>query len=154
MVVAAVLVSTTAFAPTASAADRLCETTSKVFARGGSTKASRTVHVKLCVERDGEALKATGQLSMGPKTGSADIVYHFTLNVRLERYDDDYAVMSCSGESWVNFDDAGGVRFTCQTETRYSPVAGGWTADGNVSYDIIGDGLNNLNWSLQGSPEL
>jgi hypothetical protein len=28
----------------------------------------------------------------------------------------------------------------------------GWTADGNVSYDIVGDRKNDLTWSLTGSP--
>ncbi|WP_091558378.1 hypothetical protein [Micromonospora pattaloongensis] len=148
------------FAPAANAnasapaANIQCRSNSKVFARGGATPASRSVTVRLCVERDDVTLRAWGSVSMGAKSGTADIVYHLVVNVRLEQNDADMAAVSCDATAWTNFDDAGGQRFTCQTQDRYSSETGGWTADGNVSYDLIGDGKNDLTWSLAGSPAI
>src|SRR4051812_4277626 len=90
-----------AFAPAANAsagtlaATTQCRSNSKLFARGGSTPASRSVTVRLCVERDGVTLRAWGAVSMGAKSGTADIVYHLVVNVRLEQHDADFAGFSC-----------------------------------------------------------
>ncbi|MDG4821711.1 hypothetical protein O7635_07575 [Asanoa sp. WMMD1127] len=152
----AMVASTAVVASPAQAAGPQCRSNSKVFARGGSTAASRSVTVRLCIQRaeDGVTMRAWGDVSMGAKSGSADIVYHMVVNVRMEHNDDDMSYASCDAAAWANFDDGGGHRFECRTPDRYSSVRGGWTADGNVSYDIVGDGLNDLNWSLTGSPAI
>jgi hypothetical protein len=152
----AMVAGTVVVASPASAAGPQCRSNSKVFARGGSTAASRSVTVRLCIQRaeDGVTLRSYGSVSMGAKSGSADIVYHMIINIRMEQNDADMSYQSCDAASWANFDDDGGYRFECRTPDRFSSNRGGWTTDGNVSYDIVGDGLNDLTWSLAGSPAI
>ncbi|WP_121157248.1 hypothetical protein [Micromonospora pisi] len=159
----AVLAGTMALAPTAAsagttgaavAAASTCRDNVKTFSRGGATKASRTITLRLCVHRDGDYLWATAETLSTPKTTSADLFYHFVVNLRLERNDADFASASDDQTGWGNYDGSANYLTGFDTPYYVSGATGGWTADGNVSYDIIGDGVNDLTWSLTGSPVL
>ncbi|MDG4821710.1 hypothetical protein O7635_07570 [Asanoa sp. WMMD1127] len=140
------------FAPAAQAAPAQCRGNTKAFSNGYAT-AQRNITVRLCVHRiDSDTVWAYAELETGAKRGSADLFYHFHINVRLERYDSDLATNTCIASDAANSGSQWGFMLSCPTTKRNTTVTGGWTADGNVSYDIVGDGKNDLTWSLTGSP--
>lgn len=130
-----------------------CYPNTKTFKRPGTTT-QRTVTINLCVQRIGTStLRAYANIAIENKTGSPDIVYDATLNVRLESYDDVIESNACSMGYEIN-DESGDYYWICQTPQFSSSVVGGWSADGVVYYDIVGDGLNTQTWELHGSPTI
>ncbi|SDZ15132.1 hypothetical protein SAMN05444365_10640 [Micromonospora pattaloongensis] len=154
LVIAATLVGTVAItSPASAAAVEQCRGNSKGFSNGTAT-AQRNITITLCVQRvDVDTVRAYAEMTNGPKAGSVNIFYHFIINVRLERYDSDFETASCTATYNAN-GSTYGYMLTCATPFLQTAATGGWTADGNVSYDIIGDGKGDLTWSLTGSPAI
>ncbi|MEV4620738.1 hypothetical protein AB0J74_18755 [Asanoa sp. NPDC049573] len=129
-----------------------CYPNTKNFKRANST-VQKTVTINLCVQRIGTSgLRAYADISMENKTGTADIVYDATLNVRLEHNDD---VIESSAESMgYEINDDYDYYWIASTDEFSSPLTGGWSADGVVYYDIVGDGKGTQTWELHGSPTI
>ena len=135
---------------TAAAAEE-CRGNTKAFTNGSAT-AQRNITMKLCIQRvDHDTVRAYAEMHNGAKAGSANIFYHFIINVRLERHDTVLDSRSCTATASSNIDTYG-YMLTCATAFKTTTATGGWSADGIVSYDIIGDGKGDLTWNLYGSP--
>ncbi|MFF7260130.1 hypothetical protein ACFZCL_07545 [Streptomyces sp. NPDC008159] len=113
------------------------------------------VYVKLCVYRTSannyyaKAYIDWADGGGGLSTGMDDL----TVNLRLERNDADYRTASGDYTGAVNtFQESSGNAFS--TTNYYSTTTGGWTADGNVHWDINNDGAGGDTWSLGGSPSI
>jgi hypothetical protein len=117
--------------------------------------ANLDLHIKLCVHRtSGNYYYASVAVSWedgggGLSTGM-DLV---RVNLRLEHNDADYKTGSANYTTAVNtFTEGDGYGFS--TGSYYSTSTGGWTADGNVEWDIDNDGEGGGTWSLTGSPSI
>ncbi|NUT18635.1 MAG: hypothetical protein HOV77_05580 [Hamadaea sp.] len=134
------------------AAGTQCYPNTKTFKRGTT---QRTVTINLCVQRIGSStLRAYADISMGKKSGTPDIVYDATLNVRLEHNDDPIESTADSMGYEINDESASAWGWIVSTDEFSSTVVGGWSADGVVYYDLVGDGLGTQAWELHGSPTI
>jgi hypothetical protein len=150
VVIGATTLGSPALAATAASSNE-CRDNSKPLVRG-DFKASRSVTVSLCVERIDDTLFAWADVTTTEKSGKPDIVYHFRVTVRLERYDSVIASESCTYTAAINADNISGyIDPPCLVDPKVSTAEGGWSADGTVSYDIIADGKEDLTWDLHGS---
>ncbi|PZT74205.1 MULTISPECIES: hypothetical protein [unclassified Streptomyces] len=113
------------------------------------------VYINLCVHRtSGNNYYAKAHIAWkdgggGLSTGMDDV----TVNLRLERHDADYKTASGRYNGIMNlYQDGSGYAFS--TGSYSSSSTGGWTADGNVHWDINNDGAGGGTWSLTGSPAI
>ncbi|MFH8492311.1 hypothetical protein [Streptomyces longisporoflavus] len=105
--------------------------------------------VKLCVVRSGGTYWARADVRWSGVAGRDFEKY--VVNVRLERNDADYRTKNDNlvGE-WGDGSDSKLI----STGGYTSATLGGWTADGNVTYNEDLDGKGDYVWHLTGSPSL
>ncbi|MFI8354969.1 hypothetical protein [Streptomyces cyaneofuscatus] len=117
--------------------------------------ANLTVAIKLCVQRTStNYYSAWSYISWnGNGDGLAVGMEKLKVNLRLERNDADYRTGSNDYTSEVNAYESK-TNWGFGTTTYYSSTSGGWTADGNVEWDINNDGKGGGTWSLGGSPSI
>jgi len=73
------------------------------------------------------------------------------VTIRLERYGRSYGSVACSFAGDINRNRSGsGI---CFGVTLNSTANGGWTGDGQVTYDLDRDGKGASTWQLTGSPQ-
>lgn len=137
---ALVLVSTPASAATQ------CKNNSKEFPTDWY---NADVTVKLCVSSANGGHFAEAYVNWS-EAGSNKFD-KFVIEVRLERYDADMAVVTCSMTAAINSLSVGND--FCGRGS-FASGSGGWTADGRVIYNINNDGKGDFTWSLTGSPSI
>lgn len=85
---------------------------------------------------------------------TSDNFYYFRFQARLERNDADYSVKKCD-LTWhanhLRWPDAN-TPSMCSAGKITTSLRGGWTGDGYLEYDIVGDGEGRKTWQLTGSP--
>lgn len=116
------------------------------------------VWLQECVRSDGagEREAATNIQTMHTTAFPGDenkLFYYFRVEIRLEHNDGDYEVVKCNYTGQANQPGWYGP-YTCKSGALDSNLRGGWTADGYVEWDVIGDGLGRQTWQLQGSPAI
>src|SRR5690606_9734074 len=81
---------------------------------------------------------------------------YFRFQVRLERYDADYKVKKCDftwEANYLGWPDSDTPR-GCAAGRISTSLRGGWTSDGYLEFDAVGDGKGRIVWQLKGSPQI
>ena len=147
---AAALVGTVAVAaPAQAASTRECYTNNRSISL--PNKPDVDVRMTLCVQRDGGLVQAQAYLSWAGNYGwiGGDRFNSFSVQLRLERYDDVKKSTSYSQLWGLNNQYSNSTSNNIYLTDR---PAGGWSADGVITYDVAGDGLGATTWNLHGSP--
>lgn len=113
------------------------------------------IWVTVCVRSDGNIREAAVNdisIHTQPLPGR-QLFYYFRVQVRLERYDADHKVNKCDYTAQANDPGWWGL-YTCRSGTVSTSLRGGWTGDGYVEYDKVGDGHGRQVWELTGSPAI
>ncbi|MEU1553525.1 hypothetical protein [Streptomyces scabiei] len=112
------------------------------------------VYVNLCVSRtSGNDYQATVKFRWSDGGGGLSTgMDKLKVNLRLERNDVTQRSGSADWAEATNFAQSGNRGFS--TTTFHSNTTGGWTADGDIDWDINNDGTGGGTTPLQGSPEI
>lgn len=112
------------------------------------------VYVNLCVTRtSSNDYQATVKFRWSDGGGGLSTgMDKLKVNLRLERHDADYRTGSADYAAATNAYQSGNRGFS--TTTYHSTTTGGWTADGNIEWDINNDGTDGGTTPLGGSPSI
>jgi hypothetical protein len=90
------------------------------------------------------------------KATSYNLYYYFRIQIRLERNDADYSVHKCDLTWEANYlrRPDGNTPSICSAGKISTGLRGGWTGDGYLEYDIVGDGEGRKTWQFTGSPQI
>ncbi|MEU1279829.1 hypothetical protein [Streptomyces sp. NPDC005805] len=136
-------------------------------AAAAATKCSKTQHkevdtvgpnldmyIELCVVRDSSNryhARATVKWADGGG-GACCGMEKVLVEVRLERRD--VVQRKATGNLQASMSGSASGTIPIRTSTYTSSSAGGWTADGKVTYNIQSDGAGDKVWDLGGSPSI
>ncbi|ATW47671.1 hypothetical protein CGZ69_06665 [Streptomyces peucetius subsp. caesius ATCC 27952] len=112
------------------------------------------MYIELCVSRDASnRYRARAMVKWSDGGGGACCGMEKVLvEVRLERRD--ALQRRTTGNLQASMSGFSSGTIPVETSTYTSSSAGGWTADGKVTYNIQSDGAGDKTWDLGGSPSI